>query len=128
MSKRVNWTIKKREQLLDLADQGMSYSDIASLFGVSVSAIRSNVTRFRDEGVAGPRSRLSKQQRNPPMAMPDPVPERVAPGDHLENYHRARRGFHVPAHKQDQYFALLKSGVPIAVAAAELGLSAGEGA
>lgn len=42
---------------------------------------------------------------------------------HLESFYRARRGFHVPDHLNDEYFRLLKAGVPIAETARRLGLS-----
>lgn len=43
--------------------------------------------------------------------------------DHIADYKRARRGFDVPAHLENQYFELIKSGLPIAEACRRLGIN-----
>lgn len=44
----------------------------------------------------------------------------VAP--HVQKYKLARRGFHVPAHLEGQYYELLKTGAPIAEVCRRLGI------
>lgn len=51
----------------------------------------------------------------------DPPKKPLAVGEHLIDYNRARRGFHVPKNKEVEYFDLLKVGVSRADAAYRLG-------
>lgn len=50
------------------------------------------------------------------------VEETKTAAPHIERYRSARRGFHVPAHLEDSYYELLKTGVPIAEACRRLGI------
>lgn len=117
-------------QLLKMRQDGMTHLEIAVAYGVSTNTVSAHLKRLGAAGLM-----IDGKPRTPipaPSAAPEQPdePRREDGGNrrphHLENYHRARRGFHVPAHKQDRYFALLTAGVPIAEAARQLGLSGGD--
>lgn len=105
-----SWGDDKDELLRRMAGEGASLREIAAATGVS------HVTAWKFAKRLGVKVRGAAQKPAPDP----PQPAKVAAASHLEPYRRARRGFHVPAHLENEYFELLKAGVSIAEACRRL--------
>lgn len=97
------WTRERDEALRVMAASKMSTRAIGNALGLSHVII---VRRIKALGLR------SEEQ-----------PSSAARPNHIADYKRARRGFHVPAHLEAEYYELLKTGVPIAEACRRLGIA-----
>jgi hypothetical protein len=94
------WTRERDGILRDLAAKELSARQIATKMGLSNVLVSKRIKK------------LGLREVTEPKAPPQP--------SHIINYKRARRGFHVPGHLENQYFDLIRSGVSIAEACRRL--------
>jgi DNA-binding transcriptional MerR regulator len=113
------------ETILDIRrmrSEGMLLKQIADRFDISKTAVHNALdekfSEAREEAIADIEKRLNANS----MKRGDGSSRRP---HHLEKYHQARRGFHLPDHLENQYFDLLKTGIPTVEAARRLGISCG---
>jgi len=97
----------ERAKINRLKDEGMEIKHLAEMYNTTPKLLRDNISRWK------------RYEEKP---KPDQKAVASALGVHLVDYHRARRGFHVPAHLNDEYTDLLKTGVSIVEAGRQLGL------
>ncbi|CCF19102.1 protein of unknown function [Pseudorhizobium banfieldiae] len=103
--KPFEWDRESDKALLAMVKSGMSHRSIAKEMGINHPQVSRRLAKLREQ-------EAEKSATN-----------QLVIGKHLPSYKAARRGFHVPAHLEPQYFELLKSGVPIAEACRRLGIN-----
>ena len=101
-----------KEALLRLYAMGEPTANIADRFDIDETYVRKLASRY------GIRKGAAELEACPA----GPAKEKVAPGQHMVAYKRARRGFELPARLEPRYIRLLVSGLSCTEAAHKLGV------
>lgn len=101
-----------KEALLRLYAMGEPTAEIADRFDIDETYVRKLASRY------GIRKGAAELQ----ACRSEPVKKKLAPGQHMIAYKRARRGFELPAKLEPRYIRLLVSGLSCTEAAHRLGV------
>lgn len=123
MSAKNFWNDERDIELRRLHSEGLSCRKIGSHFDVSHVSVSLRMKVLGIEPHAGRPAGRPKGARVNDAPVSEVATPAVRSDCHVRPYQRARRGFEVPQHLEGRYFDLLKSGVPIAEACRQLGIT-----